>query len=558
MVSAILKILHRETGGLHQAAFLLGFFAFLSQILALVRDKLLAYTFGAGPSLDLYYAAFRVPDFLFVTIGSLVSLSILIPFLVNEYEKGEEKARQFINDIFSFFLLFIVLVSGVVFLLSPFLIRSVFPGFDGEEQVQVISIMRILLLSPILLGVSNLLGSLTQSRNRFFVYSMSPLVYNLGIIFGVVVLFPRLGLQGLALGVVLGAFLHLAIQVPTVAHLQLLPKFTLKPQFRNIQRVAKISFARTIILSASHVAIFFLLSLASLMSKGSISVFSLAFNLQSVPLSIFGVSYSMAAFPTLAKLSASGEKDKFLSHFLSSAQQILFWVVPSSVLFIVLRAHIVRIVLGAGLFDWTATRLTAAVLALFCVSLVLQALTLLFVRGLYALGSTGKPFYVTVTSSALMVLFSYGLVHLFNTFSLFRYFIESLLKISDIPGASVTMLALGFTLGSLIEGVWIWIIFHKLCKGFSLPLLSSLFRISSSSIVMGFVTFLSLRFFGTIFSLDKFFGVLMQATVSALLGILVFVATLSLLKSPELTAVFGTVKQKFWRSKIISPDSELV
>lgn len=558
MVSAILKILHRETNGLHQAAFLLGVFALASQILALLRDKLLAYTFGAGAHLDLYYAAFRIPDFLFVTIGSLVSLSVLIPFLVAEFEKGEEQTRKFIDSVFTIFLASICFLGIVVCAFSSFLISHLFPGFTGVDHESVVRIMRILLLSPILLGVSNLFGSLTQSKNRFFVYSISPLVYNLGIIAGIVVLYPLFGIAGLAYGVVIGALLHLLIQVPTVAHLGLLPRITIKPHFVYIKKVVALSFPRTITLSASHIAIFFLLSLASRMNVGSISIFSLAFNLQSVPLSIFGVSYSMAAFPTLAKLSAKGDKDMFLSHFISSGQQILFWVVPSSVLFIVLRAHIVRIVLGAGQFDWSATRLTAAVLALFCISLVLQSLVLLFVRGLYALGSTGKPFYITVTSSAIMVALSYWCTHLFSTIPTFQYFIESLLKVSDIPGTSVTMLALGFTVGSIIEGVWIWILFRKLCKGFSAPLLASLFRITSASIVMGFITFLSLRFFGTIFGLDTFYGVFMQAGISALCGIAIGVGTLMLLKSPELFDATHSIKQKFWKTKIVSPDSELV
>ncbi len=558
MVSAILKILHRETNGLHQAAFLLGVFAFASQILALLRDKLLAYTFGAGSQLDLYYAAFRIPDFLFVTVGSLVSLSVLIPFLMAEFEKGEEHTQKFVDSIFTLFTVSICFLGVLAFVFSSFLISHVFPGFTASQHASVLSIMRILLLSPILLGISNLFGSLTQSKNRFFVYSMSPLVYNIGIIVGIVLLYPRFGIVGLAYGVVLGAFLHLTIQLPTVLHLGLLPRITLKPNFAYVKKVILLSFPRTITLSASHIAIFFLLSLASLMNAGSISIFSLAFNLQSVPLSIFGVSYSMAAFPTLARLSAKGDKDTFLTHFISSGQQILFWVIPSSVLFIVLRAHIVRIVLGAGQFDWSATRLTAAVLALFCVSLVLQSLALLFVRGLYALGSTGKPFYITVTSSAIMVLLSYWFTNLFNSVPVFRYFMESLLKISDIPGTSVTMLALGFTVGSVIEGVWIWVLFRKVCKGFSVPLLASLFRISSASIVMGFITFLSLRFFSPIFGLDTFYGVFMQATISALCGTLIGVGTLMLLKSPELYDATHSLKQKFWKTKIVSPDSELV
>jgi len=567
MVSKILKIFHRETSGLHQAAFLLGFFALLSQVLALVRDKLLAFTFGAGTNLDLYYAAFRIPDFLFVTIGSLVSLSVLIPFLMSEYEKKEKNENEqkgladvqsFVDSVFTVFLSVILSLAFLIFLFAPFLLSYLFPGFDINEKAQVTALMRVLLLSPVLLGISNLYGSLTQSKSRFLVYSLSPLLYNVGIIFGIVLLYPNFGMVGLAWGVVIGALLHLGVQIPTLVSLNLFPKITLKPRLAYIKKLIILSFPRTITLSVSHIAIFFLLSLASLMDKGSIAIFSFAFNLQSVPLSIFGVSYSMAAFPTLSKLIAKGDKEKFREQFVASAEQILFWIVPSSVLFIVLRAHIVRIILGAGKFDWTDTRLTAAVLALFCVSLVMQALSLLFIRAMYANGSTGKPFYVTIVSGAVIMVSSYILVRLFNSVPEFRFFMEALLKISDIGGAEVTMLALGFTIGSLLEGVWIWYLFSKICRGFTRPLLSSLFRIFCASTVMGFITFSSLRFFAIWWDLSSFLGVFMQATLSGLCGIAAGVVILSILKSPELSVVLKTLHQKFWRVKVVSPDGTLV
>jgi putative peptidoglycan lipid II flippase len=558
MVNRILQFLHKEVSNIHRAAYLLGFFALCSQVLALVRDKLLAYTFGAGTELDLYYAAFRVPDFLFVTIGSLVSLSVLIPFLVAEYEKGEERARSSIDSIFTFFLITIIFAGSLVFLLAPFLSKHLFPGFDTESLTTVTKLMRVLLLSPVLLGISNLFGSLTQSKNRFYVYAISPLLYNFGIILGTVFLYPRLGIVGLVWGVVIGAALHLLIQIPTVIHLGIAPRLTFKPKFSFIKQVTLLSFPRTITLSIANIAIFFILSLASFMTAGSISIFTFAFNLQSVPLSIFGVSYSMAAFPALSRLSASGDKAGFLSQFLTSAQHVLFWTVPSAVLFIVLRAHIVRIVLGAGRFNWTDTRLVAATLAIFSMSLVLQSLVLLMVRGLYAQGSTGKPFYVTIVSGGAMVLFSNLLVHVFNTVPTFRFFMEDLLKIPEISGTSVTMLALGFTLGSIFEGIFVWILFARTCKGFTKPLLVSLFRTFSASIIMGFVTFLGLRFFNQFFTLDTFKGVFFQAVCSSIVGVGVGLGVLTLLKSPELTQISQTLKQKIWRTQVVSPDSELV
>jgi|ERR1035437_1467520 putative peptidoglycan lipid II flippase len=558
MVNKILSFFHKEISGLHQAAYLLGFFALGSQILALLRDKLLAFTFGAGANLDVYYAAFRIPDFLFVTIGSVVSLSVVIPFLLQEYQKGKESSREFIDSVFTLFLAIIIGVALVVFLFAPTLIVWIFPGFTGHSLSTVILLTRILLLSPIILGISNLFGALTQSKSRFFVYAVSPIVYNVGIIFGILVLYPFFGIVGLVLGVVLGALLHLSIQIPTVIHLDLLPRFTFNPKIKLVKQVILLSFPRTVTLSISNIAIFFILSYASLMAAGSISVFNFAFNLQSVPLSIFGVSYSMAAFPTLSRLYASGEKEKFREQFLVSARHIMFWTIPASIMFIVLRAHIVRVVLGAGQFNWNDTRLTAAVLALFAVSLVLQALTLLFVRGLYSLGSTGKPFYITLISGAVMVLSAHFFANIFETSQSFRFFMESLLKIEDLPGTSVTMLALGFTLGSVLEGLLVWYLFAKACKNITSAILSTFFRIFSASVIMGFVTVLGLRFFNLFFTLDTTFGVFAQASCSAIVGIIAGLAVMWLMKSPEFSDIYKTLHQKIWKAKPVSPDTELV
>ena len=164
---------NREFGGLHEAALLLAVSMFLSQLLALARDRLLAGTFGAGTTLDIYYSAFRLPDLLYATIASFVSVAVLIPFLIERLEKGEEKeARDFLSAVLTLFMLVMVAVSVVAWLFMPQLAPWLAPGFKAEASTQMIAMARILLLSPILLGLSNLLGSVTQAYRKFFIYSL--------------------------------------------------------------------------------------------------------------------------------------------------------------------------------------------------------------------------------------------------------------------------------------------------------------------------------------------------------------------------------------------------
>lgn len=558
MVHKIFNFLHTEIRGLHQAAFLLGTFSLLSQILALIRDKLLAYVFGASSTLDMYYASFRIPDFLFVTIGSLVSMSVLIPFIIEAKDKDKHSVQEFLDNVFTFFILFIVSVSVAVYFLMPYIVPKLFPGFATDALNQIVETTRILLLSPILLGISNLYGSITQSHNRFFVYALAPLLYNASIIVGVILLYPLFGPIGLVYGVVLGALLHALVQIPSIIKLGMFPKITRTLNFALIKKVTLVSFPRTLTLSISHITIFFLLSFASLMATGSISVFNFAFNLQSVPLSIIGVSYSLAAFPALAKLYSNGEKNVFITQFLASARHIIFWSVPCSVVFIVLRAHIVRLVLGAGRFDWNDTRLTAAALALFAFSLVFQCLVLLFVRGLYATGVTGKPFYVNIVSGGAVILFTYIGMHLFDTIPTFRYFFETLFKVPEMPGTKVLMLPLGFALGSILDGVLMWILFARKFSGITAPLARSIFDSVASSVVMGFVIFWSLRVFEQFFSLEYVNGLFAQALLSLLCGIVVWIAILKILHNKEIDEIWKTVHGRFWKVRAISPDSQVV
>ena len=305
MVRRIAELLFAPVRGLHEAAYLLALFAVFSQLLALIRDRLFAAYFGAGAVLDTYYAAFKIPDFMFVSIASLVSIYVLIPFLTECLEHSKEKTREFIDTVFTFFSFVLIGVGLCAFVLTEMLVSLLFPGFVGGEYFDdLVMVTRIMLLQPLFLGVSNLLASITQIKGRFVLYAASPLLYNLGIIIGILALYPTFGIAVLGWGVVLGAILHLLLQVPFIAREGLMPRITFRLSFDRVKRVVLVSFPRTLTLASNQIVLLVLVSFASLLSVGSISVFQFALNLQSVPLAIIGISYSVAAFPTLARFFA--------------------------------------------------------------------------------------------------------------------------------------------------------------------------------------------------------------------------------------------------------------
>ena len=554
----IFRIFNKEYGNINQAALLLGFFAFLSQILALFRDRFIAHFIGPTPSLDAYYAAFRVPDLIFICIASLASITVLIPFIVARMsgEKVTPEARKYLNDVFTVFLGVMIVVSLLAFFLMPYLVSFIAPGFTPFFQAKVITLSRIMLLSPILMGLSNLFGTVTQLFRKFFIYSLSPIFYNIGIIVGVIFLYPIFGIYGLAFGVAFGALMHFGIQVLSSHKCGFTPRFSVSINFKDIKQVALTSLPRTLGLAFNNIALICIIAFASFLQSGSISIFNFSFNLQSVPLNIIGISYAVAAFPTLAKSISLGKMDEFRSHLKSAGRAIVFWSIPVIFLFIVVRAQIVRVILGSGSFSWENTRLVAASLAVFSISILAQGMITLLSRAYYARGDTKRPLIVNFSCSVLIIILSYIFIQLFENVLLFRYFIESMLKVTDIPGTTILMLPLAYSVGTILNAILHWFFVRRdFMEGESF-ITKTFFQSLGASFFLGLVAYLSLNIFSPIFGTTTLIGVFLQGFISGVLGILSAVLVLHLLKNEELKDILKTLHTKFWRTKTLLPSQE--
>jgi putative peptidoglycan lipid II flippase len=559
MVKKIFTFLNKEFHGVNEAALLLGSFAFLSQILGLVRDRLLAHSVGAGVNLDIYYAAFRIPDFLYVSVASLASITVLMPFIVKKMAgpDGHKAAQKFLNTIFSAFMICMLVVSIVVYIFMPQIAKLIAPGFNAYSYDMLVHTSRIMLLSPILIGFSNLIGTVTQLYKKFFVFSLSPVFYNLGIIAGIIFFYPSFGTYGLAYGVIFGAILHLAVQIPTVASHGLLPKFTNKIVWSEVLSVIKISIPRTLTLSFGSITMIIFVALASKLSTGSISLFTFSFNLQSVPVGIIGISYSVAAFPILVRAYANKDMETFRINIIGGIQQIIFWSLPITALFIVLRAQIVRVILGASTFSWGQTKLTAAAVALFIISLVSQSIVLLLVRGYYASGNTKKPLWINLFSSIIVVTLGYMIVQLFYTMPILRHTIENLLRVSDVQGTEMLALPFAYAIGSLINVALIWASFRKdFFVGIKTGISNTVFQSLVATFVIGVIPYFSLNIFDKIFSLSTFWGVLLQGFCSGVFGITGGIIVLHLLKNKQYCAVRDAMSHKFWKRAVSVPEQK--
>ncbi|MEN9920178.1 MAG: hypothetical protein RL538_71 [Candidatus Parcubacteria bacterium] len=548
--------MYREVRGLHQAAYILALFAVGSQILAVVRDRLLAHLFGAGSELDLYYAAFRIPDLMYVLFASVLSVYVLLPFVSRYTEEGGTKAgAAVISQVFTIFLVFYSVVALVLALTAHSYVPWLFPGFT--EQAGLLSTLtQILMFQAFLLGVSSLCGVVTQISHRFVLYAISPLLYNLGIIFGVAVLYPYFGLAGLVVGVVIGALGHLVIQLPFVIRSEY--RFGVTKIFDKtlLRDVLFVSVPRALTLSVNQIVLLVLTGMATTMAVGSVSVFQFAFNLQSVPLAVIGMSYSVAAFPTLSTLLAKNMVKEFNHQLLTALRHIIFWSIPITALVIVLRAQIVRVLLGTGAFDWGDTRLTAAALALFVISLIAQAVLLLIIRAFYAGGRTVLPLIVSVTSSVLSVGLALYLQAAYQASESFRYFIEQSFRLEGVVGTEILMLILAFTIGQFVQ---LFIMMGLSIKEFSIsfrPLVRLLAEAFGAALAGGFSAYAALVFVVDGVNQDTFIGITLQGLVAGVMGMTAIILVYRLVKAPELFEIYRSFHSRIFKTDIIAPQPD--
>ncbi len=535
---------------MHRTAFLLAFASVGAKVLAIFRDRLLASIFGAGKTLDIYYASFRLPDFLYTVGLFLVSVTAVIPFLLEKKKVSDEASHSFMNSVFSVFFVFIIFLVAVSFFAVPYITGIIAPGFSVADKNTLIMFTRVLLLSPLLLGLSNLVSSVIQSFRRFLAYALSGVVYNVGIILGLVVLYPVFGLAGIVWGVAVGAAFHLLVQVPSLVSLGYFPRFTTNFRLNEVKKLMLLSLPRTLGLTLNQIVLTIITAVASFLAVGSIAVFNLALNLQTIPLGIIALSYSVAAFPSLASNFIKKEKDKFIFSVVLSFRHILFWLLPFAVLFIVLRAQIVRVVLGAGAFTWTDTRLTAAALALFALSLFAQGLILLLVRAFYAAGKTKIPLIVNIISSLSIIVFSFIFLFLFKNVSFFAGFFEKILRVENVDGVSMLMLPLAYSVGTVINFFLLFMFFEKSFGSITGFVEKNLWQVSLTSVAVGFVAYGLLNVFDSVFNISTFLGIFMQGFFSGILALAAGFLLLKYLKNNELIEIVSSLRQKFKKEAV--------
>ena len=372
-------------------ALLLSGLIFLSYVLGLVRDRIFARTFGLSSALDAYNAAFILPELFIDVLISGALGAAFIPLFVEIYKKDKARSEEFANTTITSAVLVMIIGAAVLILFAPKTVSLIVPGFNAENQLLYSNLLRIMALSPIIFALSISLGEILVAKRQFLFYGLAPILYNFGIILGTIILSPKIGIFGAAIGSILGALLYLAIRLLGIfrSDFSLKPAFNIKmPEFRKllVLMLPKM-FGHPI----EPLTFLFFTAAASRIGSGDISAISFGRNFQSVPVALIGIAFSIVVFPVLSEYASGGNRTDFIKTFKKTFTAILLLSLPATFGMYLFGPLVIERFFGGGEFTQEAIQRTSLILGFFSISIPLESLSHLLSRAFFATKNTFIP-----------------------------------------------------------------------------------------------------------------------------------------------------------------------
>lgn len=514
------------------AAFIVGAMSLLSRFAGLIRDRVLIGAFNGQSAnvLDVYYQSFRLPDLFFqLLVVGAVSASFIPVFTKAWAADDKSRAWKYTNNVLHSVLLIFAALSVVAIVFAPQLAPLLAPTWSPDKQAAVASMTRVIFLGQLFFAASIVFGSVLQGVKRFFLPAFAPIVYNAGIIIGALFFAPVMGPIGLAWGVVLGSFLHMLIQAvgAFAVGYRYMPYLNIRDS--DLTLTLKQTVPRVVGLAVNQIEFLLMSILAAVVATGAVRDLNLAYTLNFVPIGIFAVSYAIAAYPTFCERAAAKDISGLRASFSLTMRQVMFFIVPATVLFLLLRAQLVRVVYGAKGLDWGATVIIADTLAIFALSFFAQSAKFILVRAYYALEDTVTPFLIAVIGCALTI----GLaVPLSGTYGIFG-------------------LAIAFSVSAMCQSAFLWALLHRKMDGLDeKKILYSVFIFSLAAIISAFAIQGAKYGLVRFFELDTGVHVLTQCMVAGGIGIGVYLLAAYFMKSPELRSITAGLQKKFLKAAL--------
>lgn len=389
---------------LPRGALVLSVLTFGGYAMGLVRDRMFARTFGAGPELDAYNAAFVLPE---LALDVLVAGGLVAPFVpvfTGLKAQTDEAARAFGRTILTLAVTVMTVAAALLFVFAPQSVALIAPGFAGDQRELYVGLFRVMCVTPVIFAASIVLGEILVAERRFLAYGLAPLCYNGGIVVGTVLLADRIGIFGAAVGAVGGALAHLGIRLAGIRRTSFRPRPSLALRSRGVGEFLRLMVPKMASHPIEPLTFLYFTALASTLAPGSVSSVSFARNFQSVPVSLIGASFAIAAFPALSAAAAAGDRRGFGRVFRTNLATIAVLTTGAALGLFVLGGVAIRVLLGGGAFDEEDTARTTSLLAVFAISIPFESLTHLLSRALYATRNTLLPAAASVAGFAATVI----------------------------------------------------------------------------------------------------------------------------------------------------------
>lgn len=523
------SLVHHRQKSIFSATVVLAVTFLASALLGFLRTRFLYSVFFKCCVLDLdaYNAAFRIPDLIFKLLVTGALSASFIPVFSSYLHKDKKQAHLMASSVINLLFIFFLGISIIALIFTHPLSQLIAKGFSPYQIDLMSNLTRILLIAQIFFLISNFLTAILQVKQIFIIPALSPIIYNLFIILGIYTLAPAFGIYGVVYAVVVGAFFHMAIQIPSIRHIGFNYSRVASFNISGVREIVHLMIPRTLSLGLAEIENTVTLFFASTLSAGSISLLNLALQLMYLPSRIFGTTVGQASLPVLSKNIAKNQLDIFRNTVRKTILQSIYIAFPIGVLILVNRLPIVRLAFGTRQFPWPATLLTARTLAFLTPAIVCQAAIQILIRSFYALHDTKTPLKISAISLFFNVITSYFFVH--------------------FTSLGIVGLAISASIGNLVQCIGLlWLFVLKVDGNGWKEMLFSFNRILISSILGGLVSWLTIRCLD-LFILDtsKTINVILVFTASVISGAISFLIFSWLFHSPEFIYIKSRLNRFF-------------
>lgn len=571
LVRKSLEALISKQTNIFSAAVFIILTTILSQFLGLLKYRLLVSYFGASSDLGVFFAAFRIPDFLFqVVIAGALSSSFIPIFTDYIMKDKKEKIYSFTSSLITILTLLFILTSIIIIVFAYQLSSLIAPGYSPSELSLMSNIMRIIQLSQIFFIIGTVFTAMLQSYQHFLIPGIATSFYNIGIILGLLFFAHQFGIFGATIGVVIGSVLFCLVQLPLLKKTGYQFYFT-KTIDEGVKKIFHLMLPRSLTLFISQVAITANVLFTSLISARSLVIFDLAQTLVIAQAILFGQSIAQASFPALSLKRE--KKEEFISIFISSFNQILYLTLPVSALLIVLRIPIVRLFFGASRFDWDATVATGLTLAFFSISIFAQALIYLFSRAFYALHDTKTPFFITVISVCLNIIIYSLYLLIYNNLSFINLLLGNPFTYITIVCTTrnicyiiyllfrnqIYFLAFSYSLSSIFSILLLTITISKKIQLPARIMFVTILKIVTATFIMGLSLYLPIKLLDQlVFDTRKTINLIFLTSIASTFGLISYIFFTWLLNIQEAYYIVGVAKKLGDWKKIMKSVEELI